>query len=61
MDKVEVMITILGNFEWTPHQLLTMIQAIDCIYPEEGMPGNISNNIDPQTGRTDVGLQQPND
>jgi ribonuclease HI len=49
------------NFEWTPHQLLTMIQAIDLIYPEEGMPGNISHNIDPQTGRTDIGLQHPND
>jgi hypothetical protein len=38
-----------------------MIQAIDCIYPEEGMPGNITNNTDPQTGLIDIGLQHPND
>jgi hypothetical protein len=36
-------LTLEENFEWTPYQLLAMIEKIDKICPEEGLPTNLGN------------------
>jgi hypothetical protein len=34
------------SFEWQPHQLISMIEIIDKLYPEEGIGGNMANGND---------------
>jgi ribonuclease HI len=41
------------NFEWKPQQLMAMINEIDKLYPEEGKPGDMTNNLDLQAYDTD--------
>jgi hypothetical protein len=46
-------------FEKT-HQLISMIEIIDRLYPEEGVKGNIPTRIGHE-GLEDIGLTQEND
>jgi hypothetical protein len=43
--------TLEDRFDWTPHQLLTMINKIDNICPEEGIQTNTGNHT-PNNGLT---------
>jgi hypothetical protein len=44
------------HFEWQPHQLLSMIEIIDKLVPEEGTYGNIPTANDRPDGLEDIGL-----
>jgi hypothetical protein len=45
------------NFDWQPHQLLSMINIIDKLYPEEGESGSIpTREGNGQDDRMDIGL-----
>jgi hypothetical protein len=45
------------KFSWTPNELLKMIQTINNVYLEEGMPGQIVTSR--RTGLSDIGLRPP--
>jgi hypothetical protein len=50
--KILGTIQLPENFEWKPQQLLAMINEIDKICPEEGKPGELTNNPVPQAHDT---------
>jgi ribonuclease HI len=48
------------KFDWQPHQLISMIEITDKLYPEEGVKGDIPTSIG-QEGLADIGLTLAND
>jgi hypothetical protein len=55
--KILGQLTLDPTIEWQPHQLLSTIETIDNLYPEEGMPGHIQTTTQPeQDNLKDIGL-----
>jgi hypothetical protein len=59
--KILGQLTLGTQFEWQPHQLITMINYIDKLYPEINIPGHIPiYNNQGHDSLEDIGLRRNN-